>query len=80
MEFIEDTTIQELPEKIKSLNISPETHIRVIIEKIREKDTIKISDEWKTSKLLFLNNDLWDGEGTPTDLAENHDHYLYDEE
>lgn len=79
MEFIEDTTIQELPKKIKALNIPPETHIQVIIEKIREKDTIKISDKRKNSKLLFLNNDVWDGEDTPIDLAENHDHYLYDE-
>lgn len=80
MEVIEDTTIQELPDRIKSLNISPETHIRVIIEKIKEKATIKISDEGKIPKFLFLNDDLWDGENTPTDLAENHDYYLYDEE
>ena len=32
MELIEKTTIQELPDRIKLLNISPETHIRVIIE------------------------------------------------
>jgi uncharacterized protein YuzB (UPF0349 family) len=25
----------------------------------------------------FLNEDVWEGEG-PTDLADNHDHYLYD--
>jgi len=32
MELIDDTTILELPNRIKSLNISPETHIHVIIE------------------------------------------------
>ncbi|MCP4105378.1 MAG: hypothetical protein GY749_07565 [Desulfobacteraceae bacterium] len=32
------------------------------------------------SKYLFLNDDVWDGESTPTDLAENHDDYLYNEE
>lgn len=25
----------------------------------------------------FLNNDIWEGDA-PTDLANNHDHYLYD--
>lgn len=25
----------------------------------------------------FLNNDIWEGDA-PTDLADNHDHYLYD--
>ena len=27
----------------------------------------------------FLNDDVWQGEATPTDLADNHDCYLYDE-
>jgi hypothetical protein len=27
----------------------------------------------------FLNDDVWQGEATPTDLADNHDSYLYDE-
>jgi len=78
MELIEKTTIQELPDKIKLLNISPETPIRVIIEKIKEKDSMIIMDKRNSSNFLFLNDDLWDGENTPTDLAENHDHYLYD--
>lgn len=77
MEIIDDTTIQELPEKIRSLNISPKTHIRVIIE---EKGTATISGERRISKYQFLNEDLWDCEKTPTDLSENHDHYLYGEE
>ncbi len=80
MEIIDDTTIQELPEKIKSLNISSEAHIRVIIEEIKEKGNATISDEKRSSKFQFLNEDLWDCEKTPTDLSENHDHYLYGEE
>jgi hypothetical protein len=27
----------------------------------------------------FLNDDVWQGEATPVDLADNHDRYLYDE-
>jgi hypothetical protein len=27
----------------------------------------------------FLNDDVWQGEATLLDLADNHDHYLYDE-
>jgi hypothetical protein len=27
----------------------------------------------------FLNDDVWQGEATPVDLADNHDCYLYDE-
>ena len=79
MKIIDDTTIQELPEKIMSLNISPETHIKVIIEEIKEKDTTTVSDKRGDSKFIFLNDDLWDCEKTPIDLSENHDHYLYDE-
>ena len=80
MELIEKTTIQELPNKIKLLNISPGTPIRVIIEKINETGPMASMDKRNNSNFLFLNDDLWDGENTPTDLAENHDHYLYDEE
>jgi len=29
------------------------------------------------STYAFLNDDIWEGE-TPSDLADNHDHYLYD--
>jgi hypothetical protein len=27
----------------------------------------------------FLNDDVWQGQATPVDLADNHDSYLYDE-
>ncbi len=80
MKIIDNTTIQELPEKIMSLNISPETHIKVIIEEIKENDTATISDKQRDSKFKFLNDDLWDCKKTPIDLAENHDHYLYGDE
>ena len=80
MEIIVNTTIQELPEKIRSLNISPETHIRVIIEEIKEKDGSEILSKKKRSKFQFINDDMWDNKNTPTDLSENHDKYLYGEE
>ncbi|MCP4106358.1 MAG: hypothetical protein GY749_12590 [Desulfobacteraceae bacterium] len=34
----------------------------------------------KNPGYLFLNDDVWDGENTPPDLAENHDFYLYGQE
>ncbi len=40
---------------------------------------MRLKLQMKKSKYLFLNDDLWEGEDTPIDLAENHDHYLYDE-
>ena len=33
----------------------------------------------KTLNYAFLNDDVWHGELTPVDLADNHDRYLYDE-
>lgn len=80
MEIIVNTTIQELPEKLRSLNISPETHIRVIIEEIKEKDAPKVLSKKKHPKFQFINEDIWDKKNTPTDLSENHDKYLYGEE
>lgn len=74
MKIIESTTIKELPDKIKSLDISPETSVKVTIEEINA-----ASHENRESKYLFLNDDVWDGEDTPTDLADNHDKYLYGE-
>ena len=80
MEIIDDATIQALPEKIMSLNTSPETHTKVTIEEIKENNTATISDKRGDSKFIFLNDDLWDCEKTLIDLSENHDHYLHDEE
>ncbi|CAK0762613.1 hypothetical protein CCP3SC15_2900001 [Gammaproteobacteria bacterium] len=33
----------------------------------------------KNLNYAFLNDDVWHGELTPVDLADNHDRYLYDE-
>jgi hypothetical protein len=32
----------------------------------------------KKKKLKFLHTGLWNGSGNETDIAENHDKYLYD--
>ena len=74
------TTIGEFPETIKTLNKSADTPIRVIIDSSSDKETHSIEGKLKKSKYPFLHSGFWDGEDTPTDLAENHDKYLYDEE
>ncbi|MFP4033382.1 MAG: hypothetical protein ACLFRG_15205 [Desulfococcaceae bacterium] len=69
-----ETTIKDLPEKIRALNIPPETNIRIIIP---EEEENRVPP--KGSRFLFLDSPHWDGEG-PSDISENLDDYLYDEE
>ena len=70
------TTIKNFPQKVKSLNIPPETPIRVIIKKIKGIEKMAYQKPY----LPFLDdNDFWDSEATPKDLSVNVDKYLYDE-
>ncbi len=68
------TTIGEFTESIKNLNKPSNTPIKMIIE---EKPEMQNDKE---PYYPFLDNGTWKGEDTPIDLADNHDHYLYDEE
>ncbi len=72
------TTIKDLPERIRQLGISPETSVRVIID---ENETANKKQYKKPYPYIaFLDdNDFWDGDETPTDLSVNVDKYLYDE-
>ena len=73
-----NTTIGEFSESIKGLNKPLSTPIKVIIED----NSSKTRDQniKKETKYPFLHSGFWEGQDTPTDLAENHDKYLYDEE
>jgi len=66
------TTIKEFPEKIKGLNVTPETPIRVIIHEVT------MTGSRKRPYLPFLHSEVWDDEIGPADISENIDHYLYD--
>lgn len=64
------TTIEAFSERIATLGISPETPIRVIIE--------KCPDIGDGNRLPFLHSGVWDEQNGPADISENTDHYLYD--
>ena len=68
------TTIKDLPEKIKQLGVSPETFIRVIIFDDKQ------SAPRKKSHFPFLHSDVWSDKEGETDISENIDRYLYDME
>lgn len=77
-----ETTIKDLPKKVQFLNLAPDTPIKIIISESRKETEASIAKKrkGKASKYLFLNDDVWDGENTPSDLSTNVDKYLYDEE
>ena len=66
------TTIKDLPEKVRQLGISPETSVRLIINDVR------VKTNRKKSHFPFLNGEVWDDKEGFTDISENVDHYLYD--
>jgi hypothetical protein len=66
------TTIKDFTEKIRFMNISPDTPITVTIETFRPGD-----DKKEKPRLLFLNSDVWDDQDGPADISENTDDYLY---
>ncbi len=65
------TTVKELPEKMRKMGFSSETSIRVIVEEPPKKG------HPKRSHFPFLDGPVWDQEG-PNDISENIDHYLYE--
>jgi hypothetical protein len=71
-----ETTVKDFSRKIRMLKIDPETTIRVIVDNIQ--DDKKNGPDG--SKLAFLHSGFWDDEGGLTDIAENHDRYIYDSE
>ena len=75
MKIIKNITIKELPEALKLLSFPPDEPITVVIKRTQS----QASDSIKPHKYLFLNDDVWDDPNpdTPTDLARNHDKYLY---
>ncbi len=62
-------------------NIPENLLIRVMIERLKPQtgDDFSVRMGQKSARYLFLNDNVWEGDNTPTDLAENHDKYLYDE-
>jgi len=70
------TTIKDFAEKIRLMDISPDTPVTVTIETFRH----PMDDKKRKPRLLFLNSDVWEGQDGPTDISENTDHYLYDSE
>ncbi len=72
------TTIKDFSDRMKHLGISPETSIRVIIDKADAKDGNGEVHDRKEAYLPFLDSGMWDGEDVPEDLSSNVDQYLYD--
>ncbi len=68
------TTLKELPDRIKQLDISPDTRIRLIIEEIRD------PSGKEKSHFPFLYGKVWTDVEGPIDISENVDAYLYDTE
>ncbi len=52
-------------------------HIKTLLEHLIWQQTEQIEPSTKTA-YAFLNHDVWEGDA-PADLADNHDHYLYDQ-
>ncbi len=77
MEIIQAESLSELTRKISLLDIPHEASLQATVEQIWKKEADAAE---KNSGYLFLNSDIWDGENTPADLAENHDKYLYGDE
>ncbi len=65
------------PELLRQVNISPEQIITITV-KTETPKVLNPSPTGKKRKLEFLHNGIWDDENGETDLAENHDIYLYE--
>jgi hypothetical protein len=59
-------------------NIPENDSTRMIIERLKPQTENMVSIRRKElpAKYLFLNDNVWEGDNTPMDLAENHDDYL----
>jgi hypothetical protein len=80
MQILEATSVNNLVDQLKLLNLPENLLIRVIIERgePQAEEDFQVQLEGKSARYLFLNDNVWEGDNTPTDLAENHDDYLYD--
>ena len=67
-----------MPKKLNELHYSSNSYIRVIIEVIENDYQVSIPES--DTSYHFLNDDVWEDDSTPVDLAENHDKYLYSDE
>jgi len=71
------TTFKELSKKLENLDFSPETPVRIIIEKDKAEEGAVRSKSRQESYLPFLDSEMWDEE-VPEDLSSNVDYYLYE--
>ena len=58
-------------------SITQQRHIRKLLEHLILQQTQPVQAAKPKKAYAFLNDDVWEGEA-PADLADNHDHYLYD--
>lgn len=61
----------------KHASITQQRHIKKLLEHLILQQTQPLQRATPNKAYAFLNDDVWEGD-TPADLAENHDHYLYD--
>ena len=59
-------------------SITQQRHIKKLLEHLILQQTQPLQTATPNKAYAFLNDDVWEGEA-PADLADNHDHYLYDE-
>ena len=58
-------------------SIMQQRYIKKLLEYIILQQTQLLQRNTTKTAYAFLNDDIWDGVA-PADLADNHDHYLYD--
>jgi len=73
-----ETTYRDLPDKLNELHYHSNSYLRVIIEVIE--NDYHVSKPKSEALYNFLNDNVWDDDSMPVDLAENHDKYLYSDE
>ena len=71
------TTVKEFSKKVRTLGLAPDAELKIIVRESHLK-TDNLKKTHKKPYLPFLDGEVWEGKDPPTDLAENHDHYLYD--
>jgi len=59
-------------------SIAQQQHIKKLFERLILQQTQSLHTAAPNKAYAFLNDDVWEGDA-PADLADNHDHYLYDE-
>lgn len=59
-------------------SITQQRRIKKLLEHLILQQTRHLQEEKSKTAYAFLNEDAWEGVA-PIDLADNHDHYLYDE-